>query len=104
MEDLDGARSFVELGVATEARHGAECSCAAARSTVTVDHAQPRAAWARGRTPEFRAQYNAALKDALRAGYEILSAGGEAMDAAVAAAASMEDALNFNFTQQVYIF
>lgn len=54
-------------------------------------------------TPELGAQYRAALKDALRAGYEILGAGGEAMDAAVATAASMEGAPNFDSTEQVRI-
>ena len=41
-------------------------------------------------TPEVRAQYKAALREALLAGYAVLSAGGEAMDAVVAAVSSME--------------
>lgn len=41
-------------------------------------------------TPEQRARYKAALTRALRAGYEVLQEGGEAMDAAVAAVSSME--------------
>lgn len=41
-------------------------------------------------TPEQRAQYKSALSNALRAGYAVLNEGGEAMDAAVAAVASME--------------
>lgn len=41
-------------------------------------------------TPELRVQYRAALGRALLAGYAVLSAGGEAMDAAVAAVSSME--------------
>lgn len=41
-------------------------------------------------TPEQRAQYKAALSIALRAGYAVLKDGGEAMNAAVAAVASME--------------
>ena len=41
-------------------------------------------------TPEIRAQYKAALSHALLAGYAVLNAGGEAMDAAVAAVSSME--------------
>lgn len=41
-------------------------------------------------TPELRAQYKAALSQALLAGYAVLSSGGEAMDAAVAAVSSME--------------
>jgi beta-aspartyl-peptidase (threonine type) len=41
-------------------------------------------------TPEQRARYKAALADALKAGYAVLKAGGEAMDAAVAAVTSME--------------
>lgn len=41
-------------------------------------------------TPELRAQYKAALARALLAGYAVLSAGGEAMDAAVAAVSSLE--------------
>ncbi|OCH91801.1 asparaginase [Obba rivulosa] len=47
-------------------------------------------------TPELRAQYKAALSRALLAGYAVLSAGGEAMDAAVAAVSSMEDCPLFN--------
>ncbi|KAI0360924.1 asparaginase [Trametes cingulata] len=47
-------------------------------------------------TPELRAQYKAALARALMAGYAVLSAGGEAMDAAVAAVTSMEDCPLFN--------
>jgi L-asparaginase / beta-aspartyl-peptidase len=41
-------------------------------------------------TPEMQALYRAALKAALRAGYAVLSEGGEAMDAAVAAVTSLE--------------
>ena len=51
-------------------------------------------------TPELRAQYKAALSRALLAGYTVLEAGGEAMDAAVAAVSSMEGVLH-NTTQQV---
>ena len=43
-------------------------------------------------TPELRAQYKTALSRALLAGYAVLQAGGEAMDAAVAAVSSMEGA------------
>ena len=43
-----------------------------------------------GATPEQRARYKTALSEALRAGYAVLEDGGEAMDAAVAAVASME--------------
>ena len=43
-----------------------------------------------GSTPEQRAKYKVALSDALHAGYDVLKAGGEAMDAAVAAVVSME--------------
>ena len=43
-------------------------------------------------TPELRARYKAALSRALLAGYAVLAAGGEAMDAAVAALSSMEGA------------
>ena len=43
-------------------------------------------------TPELRAKYKAALSRALLAGYTVLEAGGEAMDAAVAAVSSMEGA------------
>jgi L-asparaginase / beta-aspartyl-peptidase len=41
-------------------------------------------------TPEQQALYKAALKRALKAGYAVLSEGGEAMDAAVAAVTVME--------------
>ncbi|KAI0829932.1 asparaginase [Trametes gibbosa] len=47
-------------------------------------------------TPELRAQYKAALARALLAGHAVLSSGGEAMDAAVAAVSSMEDCPLFN--------
>lgn len=41
-------------------------------------------------TPEVQALYKTALKAALRAGYAVLSGGGEAMDAAVAAVTVLE--------------
>ncbi|KAI0812472.1 nucleophile aminohydrolase [Irpex lacteus] len=47
-------------------------------------------------TPEQRARYKASLNNALKAGYAVLKDGGEAMDAAVAAVASMEDNVLFN--------
>nr|VWO97593.1 O-methyltransferase CTB2 (EC (Cercosporin toxin biosynthesis cluster protein 2) [Ganoderma boninense] len=47
-------------------------------------------------TPELRAKYKAALSRALLAGYAVLEAGGEAVDAAVAAVSSMEDCPLFN--------
>ena len=43
-------------------------------------------------TIELRAKYKAALQSALLAGYGVLSSGGEAMDAVVAAVSSMEGA------------
>ncbi|RDX44090.1 asparaginase [Lentinus brumalis] len=47
-------------------------------------------------TPELRKQYKAALSRTLLAGYTVLNAGGEAMDAAVAAVSSLEDCPLFN--------
>ncbi|PSR72179.1 hypothetical protein PHLCEN_2v11971 [Hermanssonia centrifuga] len=47
-------------------------------------------------TPEQRAKYKAALSKALQAGHAVLSEGGEAMDAAVAAVSTMEDCPLFN--------
>lgn len=47
-------------------------------------------------TPEQRAMYRAALSRALKAGYEVLKSGGEAMDAAVEAVSVMEDCPLFN--------
>lgn len=44
-------------------------------------------------TPKQRALYKTALSNALKAGHKVLKDGGEAMDAAVAAVASMEGAL-----------
>jgi hypothetical protein len=41
-------------------------------------------------TPEIQQLYHAALRKSLRAGYEVLSNGGEAMDAVVAAVSVME--------------
>ncbi|KAH7888460.1 asparaginase [Phlebopus sp. FC_14] len=49
-----------------------------------------------GSTPEKRALYRAALARSLKAGYEVLKNGGEAMDAAVAAVTVMEDCPLFN--------
>ncbi|GLB37244.1 putative asparaginase [Lyophyllum shimeji] len=49
-----------------------------------------------GSTQQQRLAYKAALSTALRAGYDILRAGGEAMDAVVAAVTSMEDDPLFN--------
>ncbi|GJE96714.1 isoaspartyl peptidase/L-asparaginase [Phanerochaete sordida] len=49
-----------------------------------------------GASPEQRAKYKAALRDALKAGHAVLKEGGEAMDAAVAAVSSMEDYPLFN--------
>ena len=45
-------------------------------------------------TPEQRANYKAALRKALQAGYAVLKEGGEAMDAAVAAVTVMEGTVN----------
>lgn len=47
-------------------------------------------------TPEKEAAYHAGLKAALEAGYKVLSEGGEAMDASIAAVSAMEDNLLFN--------
>ena len=44
----------------------------------------------KGSTPERREAYKQALRAALRKGHEVLMAGGEAMDAAVAAVGIME--------------
>ncbi|KAG2113919.1 asparaginase [Suillus discolor] len=49
-----------------------------------------------GSTPEQRAKYRAVLSRALKAGYEVLKSGGEAMDAAVEAVSVMEDCPLFN--------
>ena len=47
-------------------------------------------------TPEMEAVYRASLEAALRAGHEILAAGGQALDAVVAAVQVMEDDSLFN--------
>lgn len=47
-------------------------------------------------TPEREADYHATLEEALRAGHEILEAGGTSLDAVVAAVRTMEDAPIFN--------
>ncbi|KAG2024074.1 L-asparaginase [Coprinopsis cinerea AmutBmut pab1-1] len=49
-----------------------------------------------GSTPEQRRAYRIALAEALKAGYAVLKDGGEALDAAVAAVAVMEDNPLFN--------
>lgn len=41
-------------------------------------------------TPDTRVSYRTALDQALKAGYEVLRGGGEAMDAAVAAVSILE--------------
>ena len=41
-------------------------------------------------TPEKLAMYRTALAESLKAGYEVLKNGGEAMDAAIAAVSSKE--------------
>lgn len=43
-----------------------------------------------GSTPEQRAKYHTALQNALRQGNKVLSKGGEALDAVVAAVTAME--------------
>lgn len=48
-------------------------------------------------TPEKYAEYKFALAQALRAGYQVLREGGEAMDAAVAAVTVMEGAHHTTF-------
>lgn len=55
-----------------------------------------------GSTPEQKARYHAGLEDALNAGYEVLKAGGESMDAAVAAVSSMEGILFFPLPYSTY--
>ncbi len=47
-------------------------------------------------TPQKEAAYHAGLKKALEAGYKVLSEGGEAMDASIAAVSAMEDNILFN--------
>lgn len=59
---------------------------------VLVIHGGANTMARKGSTPEQRASYKAALTAALNAGYAVLAAGGEAMDAAVAAVSSMEGA------------
>lgn len=54
-----------------------------------------------GSTPEKRALYTDALEAALRAGYEVLSHGGEAMDAAVAAVTVMEGQIQLSLINLV---
>ncbi|KAI4526824.1 N-terminal nucleophile aminohydrolase [Schizophyllum commune Loenen D] len=49
-----------------------------------------------GSTPEQRAAYKSTLRRALQAGHEVLSAGGEAMDAVVASVSVLEDCPLFN--------
>ncbi|KAJ7267571.1 asparaginase [Mycena haematopus] len=49
-----------------------------------------------GSTPEQRSAYRTAIIAALKAGYKILSEGGEAMDAVTAAVSTMEDCPLFN--------
>ena len=53
-----------------------------------------------GSTPEQRERYHTALREALRAGHEVLKQGGEAMDAAVAAVSSMEGVYPSSFHPQ----
>ncbi|KIY50164.1 asparaginase [Fistulina hepatica ATCC 64428] len=49
-----------------------------------------------GSSPEQRASYNAVLRASLQAGYKVLSNGGDALDATVAAVSVLEDSPLFN--------
>jgi L-asparaginase / beta-aspartyl-peptidase len=55
-----------------------------------------------GSTPEQRAAYRAALSRALKAGYDVLKNGGEAMDAVVAAVSVMEGGIYSNTSLRVF--
>ncbi|KAI0036910.1 asparaginase [Vararia minispora EC-137] len=65
-------------------------------SYVLVIHGGAGTMTREGSTPEQRAAYHRVLKQALRAGYAVLSEGREAMDAVVAAVTVMEDCPLFN--------
>lgn len=62
----------------------------ASRKPVLVIHGGAGAITREGSTPERREMYKEALRKALLRGYRVLQAGGEAMDAAVAAVTVME--------------
>jgi len=63
---------------------------------VLVCHGGAGAMSRAGSTPEQRDAYRAGVRAALQAGYEVLSQGGEAMDAVTAAVTAMEDCPLFN--------
>ncbi|TFK75321.1 asparaginase [Pluteus cervinus] len=65
-------------------------------SPVLVIHGGAGTMSKEGASPERRAQFKAALAEALKAGHLVLQGGGEAMDAAVAAVNVMEDDPLFN--------
>ena len=65
-------------------------SMSASRKPVLVIHGGAGAITREGSTPERREMYKEALRKALLRGYRVLQAGGEAMDAAVAAVTVME--------------
>lgn len=63
------------------------------RKPVLVIHGGAGTMTRQGSSPERRELYKAALRQALLQGYRVLQAGGEAMDAAVAAVTVMEGEL-----------
>ena len=67
--------------------------CSSKAKPVLVIHGGAGTMTREGSTPERREAYRAALKKALMKGHEVLQAGGEAMDAAVAAVGVMEGEL-----------
>jgi beta-aspartyl-peptidase (threonine type) len=69
----------------------------ASSNYVLVIHGGAGTMTRKGSSPEQRVAYHRVLKQALRAGYAVLSEGGEAMDAAVAAVTVMEGARPCHF-------
>lgn len=80
----------------TSATEDSATSIATSSDYVLVIHGGAGTMSKVGSTPEQRQAYRIALGKALRTGYAVLKAGGEAMDAAVAAVVTMEDSPFFN--------
>lgn len=82
--------------VAQPAAPAATATAAPARPYGLVIHGGAGVIERKDMSPELDAQYRAALRDALDAGYAVLDHGGTALDAVIAAVTYMEDSPLFN--------
>lgn len=82
---MDGSDSKTDL-----LGHGLSMEALGGKNYVLVIHGGAGTMSKENATAEKIAQYHIALREALLAGYKILAAGGQSMDAAVSAVSSME--------------